>query len=115
MNERMTATDERDLYRVILDTVEHAVAAADTDGCIIFWNRQAQRLYGWRAHEVMGMNLTDLTVVDAPRGPRFAGQAVLKRRDETTFIAWLNRTPILDAHGAVTGRVEVAADMDAVR
>lgn len=44
----------------LLDAVEQAVAATDSAGRILYWNRFAERLYGWKASEVVGRDLTEI-------------------------------------------------------
>jgi PAS domain S-box-containing protein len=49
------------LESTLLNTVEQAVIATDLEGRIIFWNRFAERLYGWRDDEVLGQNILEVT------------------------------------------------------
>src|SRR5436309_869988 len=44
----------------LLDLVEDALIVRDLDDCIRFWNKGAERLYGWRAIEAIGQNINDL-------------------------------------------------------
>ncbi|MCC6141683.1 MAG: response regulator [Nitrospira sp.] len=62
--------------RLIIDTALDAVVTMDRDGAITEWNAQAELLFGWRAHEVMGKDLAD-TVIPADR--RAAHRASLTR------------------------------------
>jgi PAS domain S-box-containing protein len=38
-----------------------AVIGTDIDGLILYWNARAESLYGWRATEVLGRNVLDVT------------------------------------------------------
>ncbi|MGB0560262.1 MAG: PAS domain S-box protein [Spirulinaceae cyanobacterium] len=38
----------------LLDVATDAILAADLEGRIVFWNRGAEQLYGWTAHEAQG-------------------------------------------------------------
>jgi PAS domain S-box-containing protein len=44
----------------ILDAVGHAIVAGDFDGNIIYWNKAAEALYGWRLEEVLGRNAREV-------------------------------------------------------
>src|ERR1051326_8149597 len=45
----------------LLQAVEQAVIATDLEGTITFWNRHAEVLYGWRADEVLGRSVLEIT------------------------------------------------------
>ncbi len=42
------------LQSQLFDAVEQAILAIDLTGRIVFWNRFAERLYGWTVEEVRG-------------------------------------------------------------
>lgn len=48
----------------MLDLASDAILVRDLQGDVIFWNRGAERLYGWSAGEVLGVRLTSLFVAD---------------------------------------------------
>jgi len=105
----------------LLDAVEQAVIATDLNGAIRYWNRFAERLYGWRADEVTGRNILEVTPVDAARaaeimtrlgrGESWSGEIELRRRDGSSFPAHVTDSPILDASGALVGVVGVSMDV----
>src|SRR5689334_1900446 len=43
----------------LLDKSQDAILVRDLDDRIIFWNKSAERMYGWRAEEVLGKRTTD--------------------------------------------------------
>jgi PAS domain S-box-containing protein len=51
----------------LLDQVQEAVIAADLSGRVIYWNRFAENLYGWKAKEALGRNILELTPSDDSR------------------------------------------------
>ncbi|HEX8559503.1 MAG TPA: ATP-binding protein [Pyrinomonadaceae bacterium] len=109
--------------RHILDAVEQAVIATDLEGRVTYWNRHAERLYGWAAEEVVGRNVLELTPADADAsraaeimsrlaaGETWSGEFNLRRRDGSVFPAHVTDTPIHDAGGNLVGVVGVAADI----
>jgi two-component system, cell cycle sensor histidine kinase and response regulator CckA len=44
----------------LIDMAHDAILVCDLQGCICFWNRGAQSLYGWTAAEALGHKLEDL-------------------------------------------------------
>ena len=65
----------------MLDQAQDAILVRDFDEIIIYWNRSAERLYGWSAAEAIGKNALDLLFKEVP--PEFAeAQAELRERGE---------------------------------
>ncbi|MGC2210217.1 MAG: EAL domain-containing protein [Candidatus Korobacteraceae bacterium] len=44
----------------LLDKAQDAIFISDNQGCIIYWNKGAERLFGWSAEEAKGRRLVDL-------------------------------------------------------
>ena len=47
-------------YAALLDLVSDAVTVLAPDGTVLFWNKPAERLYGWTRSEIVGRNLGQL-------------------------------------------------------
>ena len=116
--------EETTLFRShLLDTVEQAVIATDLSGTIIYWNRFAEKLYGWPAADIAGRNVIEVAPSQAVRkqaseimsrlsaGQSWSGEFTVRRRDGTTFRALISDTPIYDDEGAVVGIVGVSSDI----
>ncbi|MDQ5837718.1 MAG: PAS domain S-box protein [Acidobacteriota bacterium] len=111
----------------LLDTVEQAVIATDLTGKITYWNRHAEKLYGWAAREVLGRDIVEVTPAEASReqaaeimsrlmaGETWSGEFEVRRRDGTSFPASITDTPIHDESGRLIGVVGVSADITARR
>jgi PAS domain S-box-containing protein len=107
----------------LLDQVQEAVIAADLSGRVIYWNRFAENLYGWKAEEALGRNILELTPSDDSRlhaesvmeelrsGRTWTGEIVLKRRDGTTFPAHVSDGPLHDEDGNLIGIVGISYDI----
>jgi two-component system, cell cycle sensor histidine kinase and response regulator CckA len=54
------ADEKLSLRSLLLDEAQDALIVRDLEDAIRFWSKGAERLYGWRADEVMGENLYDL-------------------------------------------------------
>jgi PAS domain-containing protein len=44
----------------LLDAVGEAVIALDMEGRVVYWNRAAERMYGWSSEEAIGRNLREM-------------------------------------------------------
>jgi len=107
----------------LLDTVEQAVIATDLAGRITYWNRHAEKLYGWSAEDAVGRNVMEVTTAESSQeqgaeimsrliaGQAWSGEFDVRRRDGTTFPAVITDTPIHDEGGKLIGIVGVSADI----
>jgi PAS domain S-box-containing protein len=96
------------LQAQLLNAVEQAILAVDLTGRIIFWNRFAEKMYGWTEDEVQGRNIVE--VLAAPllmesaranmgqlrRGEGWSGEFLVQRRDGTAFIVHVSASLIQD-------------------
>ena len=105
----------------LLDTVEQSVIAVDLEARVTWWNRHAERLYGYSAAEAMGRPLGELIVppdedqslvawLAVPGGASRSGEVRLRRKDGSVFIANITVAPTALADGTRTGTVGVAVD-----
>jgi PAS domain S-box-containing protein len=107
----------------LLDAVEQAVVATTPEGEIVLWNRCAERLYGWPAHEAVGRNILDVAPAEMSReqaamimdelraGRAWSGEFRVRRRDGATFQAWVADAPVVDEEGRLIGIVGVSTDL----
>jgi PAS domain S-box-containing protein len=62
----------------LLDAASDAIIVRDLQDRILYWNRGAERLYGWTADESVGANIRDLHLRDMTPLLEEANQALLK-------------------------------------
>src|SRR5690606_5080026 len=62
-----------------------AIVVRDLDHKILFWNRSAERIYGWSAAEVLGRSVEDL-LYSEPVAFRAAIASVLREGSWTGFL-----------------------------
>lgn len=125
ITERVRA-DERLAFRGrLLDAVDAAVIATDLAGRVTFWNRGAERLYGWSRAEVVGREISSLNV--APDDRRLAheimtsvrrrgaweGRFSVRSKEGRTFPAHVTNTLLRDPDGRPAGVIGVSVDMSA--
>ena len=123
LTERRTAEESIRLQAELLAAVGQAVIATDPEGAIIYWNRAAERAYGWTAAEVIGRTITDVTPADTSReqvdeimsalaaGQTWTGDFRVRRKDGTTFLAMVSDTPVMDRSGRLMAIIGVSTDV----
>jgi PAS domain S-box-containing protein len=123
ITQRRRAAEQIRFQAHLLDVVGQAVIATDLDGKIIFWNRFAEQLYGWRADKAVGRNIVAVTVpamsqaqgaeimAALRQGARWSGEFTVQRRDGTPFPALVTDAPIHDLDGKLIGIVGISHDI----
>ena len=74
----------------LLDKAQDAILVRDLEHRIIFWNKSAERLYGWSQLQVLGQSIETL-LYDDPTQFRRATQAVLEQGEWTGEIVQHHR------------------------
>lgn len=117
------AGDERiRFHENLLSSVGQAVIATDMNGRIIYWNFAAEQLYGWKAEEVTGKDIFDVTCEDQYQqhtsttnppllGDRLSGECWMKRKDGSFFAAFLTESPFYSDNGDMAGIISVCYDL----
>ncbi len=106
----------------VLNAVDQAVVATGMDGVVLYWNRAAERLYGWRAEEVLGRQVSELIPAGAGTEPTghlehlraagtWSGELSVRRRDGSTLSVLVTDSLVRGADGAGLGIVRVAVDV----
>lgn len=54
------AQDSEETLQAVVDTAMDAVVRTSASGLIMSWNHQAESLWGWSAHEVLGRSILDV-------------------------------------------------------
>ncbi|MEY2532685.1 MAG: hypothetical protein QOF29_595, partial [bacterium] len=123
VTERWRADREIHLQAQLLDSVDAALIAMDVDLRVTHWNRGAERIYGWTREETVGRPLAELTVgpQDAETAEailasvletgQWEGEFDVRRKDGTTFPAYVNDAMFMDADGRPAGIVGVSVDI----
>lgn len=68
-----------EIFRALTDDLTEAVAVVDADGCIIYWNGAAFRLFGFPAAEVLSKPLSIISPPDRDDGFRAIWQRLSNR------------------------------------
>ena len=81
-------TESEGRFRAVMQSAAEAIICADRQGCILFWNRAAERLFGYSERDVLGQ---PLLIIMPPRF-REAHQERLMRYERTGEVAVIDRT-----------------------
>jgi PAS domain S-box-containing protein len=123
ITERKQAEEKIAYQAYLLESVNDAVIGSDENSIIRFWNQGAERMFGWKAEEVLGrsgreilrsefINTDRETVLKmlAEQG-RWKGEAIQYRRDGAQVIVEVSSITLRDANGMITGYVSVNRDI----
>ncbi len=120
VEEEHTRKDARlKLQGRLLDTVQQGVIATGKGGGILYWNRFAERLFGWTEAEAWGKTLSLVTpfpeealregVLGGNQG--WSGEVQALRRDGSRFPAYLTSAPIAREDASLAGVVYTFIDI----
>lgn len=107
----------------IVESSHDAIISKDLNGTITSWNASAERLFGYRANQSIGRNITML-IPDDRRGeePEIIErirrgevvdhfETVRRRKDGSLIDISLTISPIRDRHGRIIGASKIARDI----
>ncbi|KAF8413111.1 hypothetical protein HHK36_001087 [Tetracentron sinense] len=112
----------RSPYENVLMSMGHAVhICRASSGEIIYWNRSAEKLYGWKDYEVLGQRFADLLIDEGNyasvekimerlrAGRSWSGQFPFKKRSGEIFSAIATKSPLYE-DGELLGVIIVSSD-----
>lgn len=111
----------------MLDQVKNAVVRTSIDGTITYWNRAAEGTFGWLAEEVLGKPVVEITPAEQELARAdeilrqmtstgsWEGEFRCKRKDGSTFPAYVSNSLLRDIEGAPVGFAGVTVDMTDLR
>lgn len=110
----------------IVEQASVAIVAADCDGHVSSWNNAAERLFGYRADEVIGKPLARLVGKDDAALQARQVERILSRRAQTAEMRWYtgggnavdvvaSMSPMYDDDGRHLGEITVLRDVSEAR
>jgi len=120
---RQRAEGERQYLAAIVNSCEDAIYGKDLNGIIMSWNPAAERLYGYRAEEIVGQPIAVLfppqaevemqAIMAAVRRDEIVGIQDTERRHKSGKLMPVSVTisPIKDVNGAIIGASAIARDI----
>ncbi len=67
LTERECAAEQIAEQAALLDEAQDAIIVSDLEGKAIFWNKGAERLYGWTRQEVLGLSFSEILFANPER------------------------------------------------
>ncbi|HYU61663.1 MAG TPA: PAS domain S-box protein [Solirubrobacterales bacterium] len=116
---------DREMLRLLVESAQdYAIFVIDLEGRVLTWNEGAERIFGYRADEIMGRRI-DLFFIEADRVAgrrrrlldlalqqgRVDVEGVRVRRDGTAFQASVVTTALRDESGSPRGFSKVIRDV----
>lgn len=121
--ERRRAEEARARLAAIVESSEDAIVSRTLDGTVSSWNASAERLFGYRAEEILGQSINH--IIPAPyqneeqrilerlcQGERIEHfETLRRRRDGRPIDVSMTVSPIRDANGSLLGVATIIRDM----
>jgi PAS domain S-box-containing protein len=123
ITEQLEAEHNLRFQAQVLNAIEQAAIASNTEGKIVYVNRRAAALFGWDPDEVIGQDYVALaypapTSEDRARlhlvleqGASSTRERLLRKRDGSEFLGVLTSSTFLDEHGKPAGVVAIVTDI----
>jgi two-component system cell cycle sensor histidine kinase/response regulator CckA len=111
--------------QTLIDAAPVTIFALDENERTTLWNKAAERLWGWRADEVLGQPVTMVpdhtraefedSLARNRRGESTLTETQWQQRDGTIRDVLVSRAPIVDTEGRVVGTMGVVVDITALK
>lgn len=106
----------------LLDRAQDAIMVRNLDRTLRFWNKGAERLYGWTAEEVMGKTMEEFMYPNSQalaaamaqavsNGGDWNGELEQRTRDGATVHVETRATVVRDAQGRINGVLGINTDI----
>eukprot|EP00898_Chlorokybus_atmophyticus_P001891 jgi/Chlat1/2702/Chrsp180S02863 len=111
------------LQHLMLNSVGESIITTDQMGKIIFWNKNAERTYGWTIDEAFGKDIIDFVVPETDtqiahdimsslvQGEDWTGEFPVLTRSGTRLHMLVTDRPILDENGQLQGVIGISRDI----
>jgi PAS domain S-box-containing protein len=123
ITESKKAEEEVRYQAALLSQVHDAVIAADETFTITYWNKIAEKTFGWTKQEALGKVMLELfqtrfihstreeAIQELMQNGEYEGEVFYKRKDGGTFIAHIKAVITKNGNGAFNGTVTTIRDI----
>lgn len=123
ISDRKAAEKELRLQADILANIGQAVIVTDPQGRIIYWNKAAEKLYGWTAQEVHERPIYEITVPEMSQaqaqeimsslaaGQTWSGEFICQRKDKSRFPAHVTDVAFTNDQNELIGIIGISYDL----
>ena len=123
ITERRKGEEAAQRLAAVVQSSHDAIATKTLDGIITGWNKSAERIFGYKAKEIVGKSI--LTVIPKERHPEETAiltrirrgesiehyETVRQRKDGRLIDVSLTISPVKDAKGKIVGVSKIARDI----
>lgn len=114
---------DTDIFEQIACSSWNAIVTTDTELCVTFWNKAAQRLFGWDAEEALGNPVAELfvppegsvenekVIARVLEGESLAGEFTCRHKSGRRFPVFATMSPLYNEQGVVEGIVGISRDI----
>jgi PAS domain S-box-containing protein len=115
---------ERDFRMLVQSVTDYAIFMLDPEGIVVSWNAGAERIKGYKAHEIIGQHFSRFyteearaegvpqrALVTAAREGKFEAEGWRVRKDGSRFWASVVIDPVRDDAGRHVGFAKVTRDI----
>jgi PAS domain S-box-containing protein len=123
ISERKQAEEKIAYQAYLLENVNDAVIGSDENSIIRFWNQGAERMFGWKAEEVLGRSGREILqseIINTDQesvlkilaeSGRWKGETTQYRKDGTQVMIEVSTITLRGANNFITGYVSVNRDI----
>lgn len=121
VTDRLLAAQRIAEQAALLDLANDAIHTRDLQGRVLFWNRGAERIFGWTEAEVRGVQIGDLMAVDPAAFQaavdsvmaegRWVGDMEVRTSEGRRIVVAGRWTLVRDAAGAPTSILSIEIDV----
>ncbi len=120
--EKWKVEKDNQLKAGLLNTIGQAVMATDITGIIQYWNKAAEKIYGWSAEEAMGKNAAELIPAQQTaaaameiaallnNGKFWQGELEVWGKDKILFPVYATYSSIYDGEQNLSGIIGISSD-----
>jgi len=121
--ERMEKRMQLELQSMILANIGQSVIVTNPMAQIVYWNKAAERIYGWTVEEAVGKNIIDITPTTMSQeeakdifktlsaGKNWEGEFRVKNKLGNEFPVYVTNTPFFDDLGKLAGIIGISSDI----
>ena len=114
---------ETESLRDLIDTASICIISTDKEGIVISINQAGEKLYGYRADEIVGKNLNILFSDRNPKGlinkleerrlngESWEAEVWRTRKDGSEIMTWLSTSYLFDEKGHIKGTLGISRDI----
>ena len=107
-------------YRDIIENVSDAIISVSLDGKVLSWNKAAEKIFGWKAEEIIGKDLAILHVDSGEDKTskivsEYDSEVTFKTKDGKKFPGYISVRPLYNGIRKLKGLVFVAMDISNIK